>query len=369
MAEAANDLVAVVMAGGVGTRFWPLSTPERPKQFHALVGERSLLQLAVDRLVGLVPPERTLVLTQRAFVSHVREHLPQLPVDNVIGEPARRDTAAAVCLGALLARRRFGDPVMLTVTADHLISPVEAFHRAALSAARAARLSSALYTFGIPPTSPATAYGYLELGERIGADDGVEHYRLARFHEKPDPVTARTYLMAGIYLWNSGMFAWTAGSILAEFARHLPGHLEALEQAVAADGTAAWEAGLSAAFEPLPRISVDYAIMEQATDVRCVRSSFSWSDVGGWIALGEHLEADRFGNRRHARLHVLDAEDNLVFAEDPEEIVALVGVRDLVVVRAGRRTLVVHRDRAEEVKALVESLPTDDGDPDPRVQR
>jgi len=366
---AANELVEVVMAGGVGTRFWPLSTPERPKQFHALVGERSLLQLAVDRLAGLVPPERTLVLTQRAFVPLVRQHLPLVPAANVIGEPARRDTAAAVCLGALLARRRYGDPVMLTVTADHLIAPVEAFHRTVRSAARAARAASALYTFGIPPTSPATGYGYLELGERIGVDDGVEHYRLARFHEKPDPVTARTYLMAGAYLWNSGMFVWTCSTILAELARHLPGHLEALEPAVAVDGTGAWETGLAAAFEPLPRISVDYAIMERASDVRCVRSDFDWSDVGGWVALGEHLPADSFGNRRHARLHVLDAEGNLVFAEDPDETVALVGVRDLVVVRAGRRTLVAHRDRAEEVKALVEGLLEEDGDPNPRAPR
>ncbi len=365
MGEVADNLVAVVMAGGVGTRFWPLSTPERPKQFHALVGDRSLLQLAVDRLAGLVPPERTLVLTQSAFVPLVRQHLPQVPAGNIVGEPARRDTAAAVCLGALLARRRFGDPVMLTVTADHLISPVEAFHRTVRSAARAARASAALYTFGIPPSSPATAYGYLELGERVGTDDGVDHFHLARFHEKPDPVTARTYLMAGTYLWNSGMFVWTSAAILSELARHLPGHLEALERAVAADGTGAWETELATAFEPLPRISVDYAIMERADNVRCVRSEFDWSDVGGWVALGEHLDTDRFGNRRHARLHALDAQDNLVFAQDPEETVALVGVRDLIVVRAGRRTLVVHRDRAEEVKALVEGLAAEDSDSDP----
>jgi len=359
-----NDLVAVVMAGGAGTRFWPLSTPERPKQFHALVGERSLLQLAVDRLDGLVPPERTLVLTQRTFLPQVRQHLPRVPEGNLIGEPARRDTAAAVALSALLARRRYGDPVVLTVTADHLIAPVDVFQRTVRSAARAARASSALYTFGVPPSVPATGYGYLELGERLADDDGIQHFRLARFHEKPDPVTARTYLMAGTYLWNSGMFVWTTGAIVAALARHLPGHLEALAPAVAADGTAAWEASLAEAFSPLPRISVDYAVMERAGDVRCVRSEFQWSDVGGWVALGEHLPADRFGNRRHVRLHVLDAEDNLVFAQDPDETVALVGVRDLVVVRAGRRTLVVPRDRAEEVKVLVEGL-GDETAPDP----
>ncbi len=356
MASVDQQLVAVIMAGGAGTRFWPLSTPTRPKQFLALFGDRSLLRLSFERLAGLVPPERTLVLTNASFVPLVREQLPELPAANVIGEPERRDTAAAVALGALLVRRRFADPLVLTVTADHLIDPVETFHRTARSAARAAADTGALYTFGVIPTNPSTAYGYLELGERIDTDDGVDHFRLACFHEKPNPMTARTYMMAGTYLWNSGMFVWRAEAILDELGRQLPAHLAALSPAVAADGTPAWEAALAAAFAPLERTSIDYAVMEHARDVRCVRAPFEWSDVGGWLAVGDRLPADPDGNRVRGSLVCLDAADNLVFASDPEEQVALIGVRGLVVVRAGRRTLIVPADRAEEVKELVRRL-------------
>ena len=351
-----RDLVVVILAGGAGTRFWPLSTEQRPKQFLDLFGGRTLLQRSLDRVRGMVPPERVLVLTNEAFLSQVREQLPELPEENVVGEPARRDTAAAVALSALLCRRLFGDPVILTLTADHLIEPVELFQKAALSAIDAAAREGVLYTFGIRPSYPATSYGYLELGRKVDEDEGIEHYEVLRFKEKPDLQTAKGYLREGRYLWNSGMFVWQTGVILEELKEHLPRHLDHLEGALRHLGTPRWRQALRDAFEPLEAISIDYGVMEKASRVRCVAAPFRWSDVGGWLALQEFLPRDAAGNAYRGKLQTLEAEGNLVFCDDDDEVVALVGVKDLVVVRAGKTTLVVPKERAEEVKRLVQRL-------------
>jgi len=350
------DLSACLLAGGAGTRFWPLSTAAKPKQFLRLFGGKSLLRMAFERIEPLVPADRIWVLTNEAFVPLVREHLPEVPAPHVVAEPLRRDTAAAVALAALLCRARHGDPVMAVLPADHLIEPVGAFHAALLSAARGAAASGALYTFGVAPAWPATGYGYLERGEKVLDDAGIGHFRLLRFREKPDAATARGYVESGRFLWNSGMFVWKAGAILAELARQLPGHLRLLEPAVARFETPAWPGALRDAFQPLRAVSVDFGVMEKALEVRCVAGAFAWSDVGGWTALEDRLDRDAEGNARRGRLAALDASGNLVFCEDPTEEVALVGVSGLIVVRAGKRTLVVPKDRAEDVKSLVRMM-------------
>jgi mannose-1-phosphate guanylyltransferase len=350
------DLVVVIMAGGAGTRFWPLSTEERPKQFLDLFGDRTLLQKSFDRVSSLVPPERILVLTNAAFVSIVKEQLPHVPVENIIGEPTRRDTAAAVALAAVLCRRRFGNPVIATLTADHLIEPVDLFQETLLSAARRAANDNALYTFGIEPTYPATGYGYLERGLQIADDDGIEHFHLVRFKEKPDLETARQYVESGRFYWNSGMFVWTADAILKEIETHLPNHAKAFFDAVAFDKTPQWNHALKAAFESLHAVSIDFAVMENAQNVCCVASKFSWRDVGGWLALRSCLPEDETGNCCRGKTLTLDATDNLVFCEDPEDTTVLIGVKDLVIVRAGPLTLITHKDRAEDLKKLVQTM-------------
>jgi len=352
-----EDLVAVIMAGGSGTRFWPLSDGERPKQFLKLFGDRTMLQQTYDRLRGLVPPERTLVLTNRRFVATVRSQLPEVPPENIVGEPVARDTAAAVALGAVICRRRFGNPVMVVLPADHLIRPVEVFQRAVLSAARAARggQGSKLYTFGIVPTYPATGYGYLSCGEKV-SDDGIEHYRLLQFREKPDQKTAEAYLEAGNFFWNSGIFVWTADSILEEVARHLPQLAQGLLRAAEYYGTGRWDAVLRSVFNALPKVSIDYGVMEKAAAVFMVRAQFQWDDIGSWAALAKYLERGKAGNVVRGQLECLDASNNLVFCEDEREIMALIGVQDLVVVRCKGKTLIVHRSRAEDVKKIVENM-------------
>jgi mannose-1-phosphate guanylyltransferase len=213
-------LVVVIMAGGAGTRFWPMSIEARPKQFLSLFGERTLLQASYDRVAGLVPPEQVLVLTSANFVDLVREQLPELPEQNVVGEPMRRDTSAAVALAALICRERFGDPVMAVLTSDHLIQPVDEFQSTLQSAARGATgAGGALYTIGILPTYPAEGFGYLHRGALLAEDEGVQHFKLQQFKEKPDRVTAERYLESGEYYWNSGMFIWSTSAILAELKR------------------------------------------------------------------------------------------------------------------------------------------------------
>jgi mannose-1-phosphate guanylyltransferase len=350
-----RDLVVVIMAGGAGTRFWPLSTDDKPKQFLKLFGDnRSLLQKSYDRVAGLVPDDHVLVLTNKAFMDIAAEQLPEIPSENIIGEPMRRDTAAAVCLGAALCKERFGNPVIATVTADHVIAPIGQFRRTLLSAVDAARENDALYTLGIQPTYPATGYGYLELGRKTRKDAAIEHFELLSFKEKPDLETAERYVKSGRYRWNSGMFVWKADAILKEIERHIFSHLEAICDAARYDCTPQWPEALERAFASLDTISIDYAVMEKAQGVRCVDCTFSWSDVGGWNAMKDYIPGDKSGNHLRGRVKSMDSNGNLVFCEDDDEAVLLVGVKDLVVVRTEGRTLIAHKDRTEDVKKLIQ---------------
>jgi mannose-1-phosphate guanylyltransferase len=356
--------VVVIMAGGAGTRFWPASTRLRPKQFLSLLGEDSLLQESYARARHLTGPDRIMVFTNADFADLVGDQLPELQPRNIVAEPARRDTAAAVCLAALLVRQRFGDAVTVILTADHLIEPVEEFVRVVTSACRAAAGDAVLYTIGVLPDHAATAYGYLEAGGSLLDDGGVIHRKVRSFREKPDKEIAKRYLAVGDYLWNSGMFIWRTGVVLDAFAEHLPGHLAVLVPAVeaAAEGgfnEADQEAALAEAFPRLPSVSVDYGIMEKARNVRLVEATFTWNDLGSWPALSEFLPRDDAENGHRGRIAVHDGAANVVFCEDEDELVALVGVSDLVVVRAGKRTLVVARERVEEIKDLVRLLERD----------
>jgi mannose-1-phosphate guanylyltransferase len=350
-----DNRVAVILAGGMGTRFWPLSTEEKPKQFLCLFeDDRTLLQKSYDRLSGLVPADRILVLTGSRFVHLVKEQLPEIPGENIIGEPVPRDTAAAVCLGSVLCKKRFGNPVILVVTADHLIEPAERFRKTVLSAMHSARQNGVMYVFGIKPTYPATGYGYLELGPKIEERDGIEHFDLLRFVEKPDFETAQRYVQTGRFLWNAGMFVWRTDTILAEIGEHIPAHLEIISETIKFYRTPQWPRVLENAFECLEAVSIDYAVMEKSRNIRCAGCTFSWSDVGGWNAMRAFLPRDAACNFFRGRVRNTESNENLVFCEDRNEAVMLVGVKDLVVVRAGDRTLVAHKDRTEEIKKLAQ---------------
>jgi len=331
----------------------------RPKQFLSLLGEQSLLQESYSRARRLADPERIMVFTNADLAPLVGHQLPELAPQNIVAEPARRDTAAAVCLAALLVQHRYGDAVMVILTADHRIEPLEEFARVITSACDAAARGTVLYTIGVPPDHAATAYGYLEAGGPLPDEGGVIHRKVRSFREKPDRNTADRYLKVGGYLWNSGMFVWRTSVVLAAYAEHLPGHLALLAPAVEAEGKAARSAALAEAFPRLPSVSVDYGIMEKVDNVRLVEATFTWNDLGSWPALAELLPRDEADNAYRGRIAVHDAAANVVFCDDEGELVGLVGVSNLVVVRAGGRTLVAARDRVEEIKDLVRLLERD----------
>jgi mannose-1-phosphate guanylyltransferase len=325
---------AVILAGGGGTRLWPASRRQRPKQFLPLgPGGRSLLEATVERLAPLLPLERILVVTVASQLEAVRAALPRLPGANVVVEPAARSTAPAIALAArTLEARGEGDAVMAVLPSDHLVTDPAGFARTfghALAAAEAH-----LVTIGIPPRHPATGLGYLELGDAtLGAAREVR-----RFVEKPDLARAQAYLASGRHLWNAGMFFFRARRLLEETRRHLP--------AVAA--------ALAGRYEDAPAISIDYGIMEKATDIWAVPAEFGWSDVGGWADLADVCPPDASGHvRLGGPLVALDARDNVVVGE---QLVALVGVEGLVVVAAGDAVLVVPRARAQEVRDVVAAL-------------
>lgn len=341
---------AVIMAGGAGTRLWPLSRANRPKQLLRLFEGKSLLRHSFERLAGFLDPSRISVITAEQHIGLVRAELPELPQTNLIGEPARRDTANAVCLSACLLEARDSDGVMGVFTADHLIPPQDRFRQTLERAyAVAAQEPDALITLGLTPKWPATGYGYVQRGKQLG--DGV--CQVAAFKEKPDRPTAERYLADGNYYWNSGMFVWKISAITAQFARHLPDSLNALRPVAASWGGPEAQNKLNRAYPKLQRISVDYAIMEKASRVLAVHMNCQWLDVGSLTSIADAFDKDAEGNARVApNAMCVDAANNILISEDDHLITAF-GVSDLVIVHTPDATLVCRRRDAERLKELV----------------
>ncbi|MBL7007876.1 MAG: NTP transferase domain-containing protein [Planctomycetes bacterium] len=352
-------LHAVIMAGGSGTRFWPESRAARPKQLLPILGGRAMVAETALRLDPLVPPERTWVVTNRLQVAGVRAACPELPAGNIIVEPCARNTAACVGLAAVVVAAQDPDAVMAVLPADHLISPAGQFQRALQAAAEAAAEPGALVTFGIPPTYPATGYGYIRRGERLPERLGLRCSKVLSFTEKPDQARARGFLASGDYFWNSGIFAWRADTLLAAIDRHMPALGEGLKELAAALGGPGFDAALEALYPGFEALPVDVGIMERADGAVVLETPFHWSDVGSWKAVYDELEHDRDGNAavfpNGGSLVAQDAGGVLAYSSEPQTI-AVIGVDDIVVVRTGDAILVAARDRTEEVKDLIERL-------------
>jgi mannose-1-phosphate guanylyltransferase len=354
---------AVIMAGGSGTRLWPLSRAERPKQLLDVVatedgGARSLLTEAFDRLRAVLPADRIWVCTAARYAAQVRTALPELLPDRLVLEPVARDTANAVGLTAALVADVDPDAELAVVSADHVIRPVERFAAVLETAyeALAARPRS-LVTLGITPTSPATGFGYVQRGaptEIVGVAEA------ASFREKPDRATAEAYLASGEYLWNSGMFVWRARTFLDVLDDHLPESAEGLARIVAAPAGPERDRVLAEVFPTLPKISVDYAVLEPAAAepgrVLVADLDVDWLDVGSWPALAHTLGSDGAGNAVRGLTVVVDGSGNIVFSDDPDHLVALVGVRDSVVVHTADVTMVCPVAEAERVKQLLAAV-------------
>jgi len=344
-----NDLYVIIMAGGRGTRFWPRSRRSMPKQCLSLDGGRTLIQKTVDRVRPLAPAERVLVITAADMADAIAAQLPELPAENILVEPEGRNTAPCVGWGVVEVRRRAGgEAVIAVLPADHLIRDEDGLRGDLAAAAAAASATGALVTLGLTPTRPETGFGYLELGASVGDWGGRTLREVARFVEKPDVVTAEAYLAGGNHLWNAGMFVFTVGAAVAAFEAHLPdmwSALSRLEQAPEA---------LPAIYPTLEKISFDFGIMERAPRVITCPSSPGWSDVGSWTAAGEHLPASPLGRALVRAGIAIDAGDCVVHA--PEKVVALVGVRDLVIVDAGDALLVCRADQAQRVRDVIDAL-------------
>ena len=333
---------AVILAGGVGSRFWPLSTPQRPKQLLPLVDDAPLLVNTVRRLAPAVPAERTLVITNASLADAVRTLLPALPAKNVVPEPRAAGTGPALTWAALEIQRRDGDAaVMLCVHADWAIADESAFRSTLERAARVAEEHAALVTVGVVPARPDPGLGYIQPGDAV---NGAR--RVARFVEKPDRATAERMVREG-YLWNSGIFVWRVKDFLEEVKAHAPEIADALRTGAATD--------LQRFFAAVQPIAVDYAVMERSARVLVLPGDFGWDDVGTWGALHRVRALDEARNAVAGSVHVVDARDNVVHAD--AGAVVLYGVHDLVVVTRPGLTLVTTRDRAADLKTLLERLP------------
>jgi len=351
-----DSMYALILAGGSGERFWPLSRKARPKQLLSLASSKSLLEETLSRLDGFIPPERILVLTNAEQETAVRKLLPDFPKENILAEPAKRDTAAAIALGTGWVAVHNHAATMVVLPADHVIANRTAFQETLALAAEAAEETSELVTIGIKPTWACPGFGYIEYGKPVRLrkrPDNEAIHRVERFREKPNSDLAESFLRRGNFRWNAGMFVWSVPTVLREFNRHAPQLADFISQ-LRAPGN--FETTLNERFTKLPRISFDYAIMEKADRVLVVEAGFDWDDIGSWRAVASYFEKDKQGNAANRAITAIDSSNNVVFEEDGTTI-ALLGVHDLIVVRTRDALLVCHRHEAERIKDLIGKLP------------
>lgn len=362
------DWYAIIMAGGRGERFWPVSRERTPKQLLKLLGDRSFLQQAVERMLPLVPLRNILIITNQTQAPEVRKQLPRLPADNVVAEPMGRDTAAAVTLAAALVGARSTTGVLAVLPADHVIPEEKKFQRVLADAFDLAGRGRAIVTVGIKPTEPATGYGYIRVGEQLPAPQHAKPYQTAfyraeRFVEKPNLDKALEYVNSGAFRWNAGMFVWSFVTITEGLQKHQPDlHAACQRWFKAAASPAKLKRALAADYPGLRRISIDYALMEQAQNVVVADGAFEWDDAGSWTALGRHLKADAAGNCVVGDVVQVDAARNIVFdarTKDRRTPIAVVGLRDSILVQTDDAVLLAHRSQAQKVKELVKKLAED----------
>lgn len=357
-------LHCVIMAGGSGTRFWPESRADRPKQLLPMFGPKTLLQETVDRLAGLVDLERIWIATTERLAPAVAQQLPELRRDALVIEPCKRDTAPCIGLAALRLLLEDPEATMAVLPADQRIAPVEVFQQAMrVAVALVEQAPTRLVTFGIRPTYPAETFGYIERGEAIACpaletfSEAPAVYRVRQFHEKPKAATAEQYLQAGTFYWNSGIFVWKARTILAELQRYQPEiyvHLERIGRAV---GTPEFDQVVQTEFAAIQGISIDYAVMEHAQEVAVVEAPFTWDDVGNWRALERWMAADEFGNVVAAdRTVLLDTTGAIVRSTDPTHLVVTVGVQDLLIVVTPDATLIADKKKEESLRKITQLL-------------
>src|SRR5215475_14267698 len=363
-----KDRFVIIMAGGKGERFWPVSREKTPKQLLSLLGDKSFLRQAVDRVLPLAPMSNILVITNETQAPEVRKQLPKLPKENVIAEPVGRDTCAAVTLGAALVGARSTTGVMAVLPADHVIPEEKKFQQVLADAFDLGSRGQAIITIGIKPTEPATGYGYIKVGEALPPPQRVKGYktifhRAEQFVEKPHYDKALDYLNSGQYRWNAGMFIWSFVTITEGLQKHQPEMYAACQRWFKLAATPAkLQKALAKEYPELKKISIDFGLMEHAQNVLVADGAFEWDDLGSWTALGRHLKSDPEGNCALADFIHVDGARNIIFdarTKDRRTPIAVVGLRDFILVQTDDATLLAHKSQAQKVKELVKRLSED----------
>ena len=360
----ATERFVIIMAGGRGERFWPVSREKTPKQLIPLLGGRSFLQQAVERVLPLAPLGNILVITNESQAPEVRKQLPKLPRENVIAEPMGRDTCAAITLGAALVGARSTTGVMAVLPADHVIPEEKKFQQVLSDAFDLASRGQAIITIGIKPTDPATAYGYIRVGEALPPPQGVKAYktvfhRAEQFVEKPHFDRALEYVNSGQYRWNAGMFVWSFVTITEGLQKHQPEMFAACQRWFkVANKPAKLAKALAKDYPAIKKVSVDYALMEHAQNVIVADGAFEWDDLGSWTALARHLKADPEGNCAVADFIHVDGARNIIYDARTKNRtpIAVVGLRDSILVQTDDAVLLAHKSQAQKVKELVRKL-------------
>src|SRR5258706_5557521 len=358
-----KDRFVIIMAGGRGERFWPLSREKMPKQLLALLGKKSFLQEAVERVLPLVPAKNIFVITNAAQLPEVRRQLPKIPKENLVAEPVGRDTCAAVTLGAALVGARSTTGVMAVLPADHVIPEEKKFQQILADSLDLASRGQVIVTIGIKPTEPATGYGYIHVGEPLPPPQGVKSgkttfYKVQRFVEKPSFDKALEYVNSGQYRWNAGMFVWSFVTITQGLEKHQPEMAAACQRWFKAANGSKLARVLAKEYPEIKRISIDFALMEHAQNVVVADGAFDWDDLGSWPALARHIKADPEGNCAQADFIHVDAARNVIYdaRRKNRTPIAVVGLRDSVIVQTDDATLVAHKSQAQKVKELVSKL-------------
>lgn len=352
-----NNFYAVIMAGGGGTRLWPLSRTNKPKQCLKLGTDRTLFQVAVDRLINSFDYDHIIIVTGKNQAEDLQGQIPEIPVQNYLLEPMPKDTAGAVGYAAAVLAERDPESVMAILTADHFIGEVSYFNQLLRDASKLAKMDY-LVTLGIEPTFPSTGYGYIQMGKKLEVLGETPVYEVLRFTEKPDSETAKRMIAGKDHAWNSGMFIWKTQSILNEYAKQLPENYSLLKEIGAAWGTADQQEVLSSKWPALKKVSVDYGIMEHAQNVVVLPAAgLGWNDAGSWDSLYDILKKDEFGNiKEHRNLVDHKSSNTLVLSDNSDRLIALIGLDNVVVVDTGDVLLVCKRDQTQNVKSVVDKL-------------
>jgi mannose-1-phosphate guanylyltransferase/mannose-6-phosphate isomerase len=347
-----DHLNIVILAGGSGTRLWPLSTPSFPKQFLPLPNGKSMIQETLARVEPLAAPAQTWVVTGHSMAELVHEHLPTLPREHILGEPMGRNSAPAIAWIAATIAQHDPDAIMVILSADHVITEVETF-RLALQLAYNAASQGHLVTLGIKPTAPETGYGYIRYAEQI--DGGFEHQLFLgeRFVEKPDRATAQSYFEDGHYVWNSGMFLWQVKTILREMQTHLPDMMQKIELIVEATGTPGEQKNLQEIWPTIQSISIDYGIMEKASQFTVIPTDIGWNDVGNWEQYGALFPANGKGIKQRGQNEDLDSQNIFVYNNTQRQIFTI-GLENIIVVEMDDKTVICHLDSVQRVKEIAE---------------